>query len=499
MGKSVSIYQNSRAWVYSTSLLSKDSEDRCRRVFFRSYFLKTGSALALSLVASCTASLSSPTDLEVIIQNAAKEQMDLIKEQAAATDSIEWWTELGDLYLVELVKVAHIRNTDVRTAYSRIAEVRGQQRASRSDLYPTVNLSESAGISESDLTNGANEDRSFDLLIALEASWEVDVFGRIRKTAQAADLRTSATEALLRDTLRVVTSELAETYVQFRSIQARLKLSREIESRRIENLDRIQRLLKANYATIVDLRRSESQLYEIRARIAQFEALEVQLSNQIAVLVGLKPDMVREFLVSDVGLRDLPGEVPLPTAERILRNRPDVRARDLQLAAAAAEVDAAKAALYPRLTLSSTLQTGSSGNNSFSRLDGIAANAIAGLTAPLLNRGRLLADIDIQSARVSAAYADYEDSIIRALADIDTSYAQLTASRTAMVQRQSSALTATQAAELTRQLFAAGEIDYTSVVFAEETRADQEDAAITAHAEALAAYIRYMSAASPAW
>jgi len=227
------------------------------------------------------------------------------------------------------------------------------------------------------------------------------------------------------------------------------------------------------------------------------------LLNQLSLLVGVSMDDVRDLLASNQELADIPSELMAPSVDSLLTNRPDLRVVERELVAAAYDVRSARRAQYPTLGLSAGLDKipGSidAASNSLPNLNSWASDIVANLAMPILGRGRILAQINTQSARLERAHLNYENALRVALQGIDTALASVIKNRFILEQRILSRGSARQAAEQSKDLYEAGEIDYTSVIVAEQTRAFAEDNVILAHRNSLIAYIQYTSAVAPTW
>lgn len=269
--------------------------------------------------------------------------------------------------------------------------------------------------------------------------------------------------------------------------------------RRIANVDRIERLIECGYGTVLDLRRTENQLQQARADRATFATQQVELVNQLAVLADRRLDRMGVELEPTQPLWAVPDTAPLLSLAQLLRQRPDLRASELNLVAAAAELDASKRALFPSLSGTASVLARGAEFGASPELNLIAGELVADLALPLVGRGQLLAQIDGSNARLTAAQAGYEQTVYRAIAEIDAGMNALTQARQIHALRSAAALSAREAEELSRRLFAAGALDYVSVIFAEQTRASAEDAAVVAHRDALLAWIRCVGAVSPVW
>ncbi|EDY80471.1 outer membrane efflux protein [Verrucomicrobiia bacterium DG1235] len=437
-------------------------------------------------------------DLELPSQASA--EANLPSEQFAASDSHFWWEALEDETLNSLIRIAHEQSWDIRIGATRLQEALSGLRSSRAALLPSVDLSLEETVNEFDVDSNEfqRETLRFTTDLNLNAVWQIDVFGQARAALKDTKYEVAANEELLRDLKRIVTSQVATTYLQLRSTQAQISLAEQSEARRADNLGRIDSLLEKGYATALDFSRTESQLYQSRATLAGLKANEVQLTNQLSILLGISLVEVRSLIPSGP-LVQPPQKTPPPSVEQLIYNRPDIRATEHRLYSGAYRLNAAKASRLPSLSLSSQIGSSASETGQLPSLERITANMIGSLVTPLLGRGRILAAIDLQSAQLQAAYLNYERGIANALAEIDSALFSLSQSHEILRLRTLESNSARRAAELSHRLFLAGELDYTSVIVAEQTRSNAESNAIAAQRDALTAYVNYVSVVSPRW
>jgi NodT family efflux transporter outer membrane factor (OMF) lipoprotein len=421
-----------------------------------------------------------------------------------AADAKPWWQEFNDPVLHELVELTLDKSKDIGLAVARLDEAVATARGSRAGLFPTVNLDTQAGVSSTDLEEGglqSNPDRVNTASANFVLAWQSDLFGQLRNLSAADKARLQGQSSRLRDIQRVIVGQVVQSYYRIVSTRKRIELTEISVDRRAENVERINQLLIQGYATALDQTRADSQLYEARAQLAQLELEEVTLLNQLSVLVGVDGVTMRHQ-VKMSGELIVPTKIaPLPSIPLLIQHRPDLRAVERDLVAAAYNVNASTAALYP--TLGFRIELGKSPDGgltgAFPALDVITGGILTNLAMPIFGRGRLLAAIDASSARLQQAHRTFELTALRVISELDTSIISIDKNRTIYEQRLLASQSAEEAAELSKELFKAGELDYTSVILAEQTRVSSETSAITAQQALLIAYITYLSAVAPAW
>lgn len=431
---------------------------------------------------------------------------DFIEQDYLTPTPVAWWTVFSEPGLEAMIEATLVNSIDLGVAYTRLDEALAARRATRADLLPSVNLTGDIGVSTIDLQDGgfsSGPSRSQSAGAGLVMGWQLDIFGELRAAHRSARASLEASEQTVRDTQRVIVGQVAQGYYELASVRERIRVARESLDRRELNQDRINQLLDKGYATTVDQARSDSQSYDSRAILLQLELDEITLLNQLSLLVGVSMVEIRDLLANNQELADIPKELMAPSVDSLLTNRPDLRTVERELVAAAYDVRSARRAQYPTLGLSAGLDkfpaTIDASSNSLPNLNNWASDIVANLATPILGRGRILAQINTQSARLERAHLNYENALRVALQGIDTSLASVIKNRFILEQRVLSRGAARLAAEQSKDLYEAGEIDYTSVIVAEQTRAFAEDNVILAHRNSLIAYIQYTSAVAPTW
>lgn len=444
--------------------------------------------------------------LDVSMPSADSVALDLSAINYEAEDARAWWREFDDPVLHQLIEKALANSIDLKIAMTRLDEAMAAVRTSRADLYPTVNLETRTGVSTLDFSKdglGFSRERINTNTLDLRLAWQIDLFGQLRGVATSAKASLESQGHQLRDAQRLLVSQVAQSYYQIISIRERSKLIIESLKRRGENVMRIDDLLDKGYATLLDKTRTDSQYYEAKASFEELQLAEASALNQLSVLVSMNPSKLRND-IRRMGKLFVPEKtLPLPTVNMLLAHRPDLRAAESNLRAAVHNVNSAKAALYPSLNLSANLGrgTGSEGTTRgvFPSLNSTVAGILMNVVTPIINRGRLLAAIDANSALLQQAHLVYESSVLRAVTQIDTAMVTTDKNQGIYEQRRRASKSAQQAEKLSKELFKSGELDYTSVIVAEDTRVSAEQNMIVAQTALITAYISYLADVVPVW
>ncbi|HVY69931.1 MAG TPA: efflux transporter outer membrane subunit [Verrucomicrobiae bacterium] len=397
-------------------------------------------------------------------------------EAALAT----WWKGFGNPRLDGLIERATAQNHDLRIATANLNEARALRRLSKFDLAPTVQANGSYAnslLSKSAAFPGASRnERQVELYDAgFDATWELDLFGRVRRSVQAARAQYEAVEADRLDVLVSVTSEVARNYFELRGLQNQLAVARKNVDVQTETLKITQSRLEGGRGTDFDVARSRSLLNLTLSTIPPLEGAAQRAIHRISVLTGQQPAVLEaELSVPEPMPATLP-ELAMDSPEAVLRRRPDIRAAERSLAAATARIGVATADLFPRVTFIGGV--------------GFQAQTLAGLgrsgadnwsfgpriTWAALDLGRVQARIRVADARSEGALAVYERTVLQALEETEGALVDYNREQSRRGFLEESAQASQKAVDLAHQRYEAGSADFLSVLDAERTLLEAQD------------------------
>ena len=465
---------------------------------------KAGIVLSLALAGCATAPGYRAS--EVPVPSAFRETQDTIIETPATLTALPDTVsspDVRDTTLTRLLNEAVRANLDVRAAEARVRGARSARREVAFDLAPTVTFG--GGYTRERLSSAAFPvgfgtfpdqdiwDGGFD------ASWELDLFGRVRRNVQAQGAFVAVSREDLRDIQVSLTAELARAYFELRGAQEQLTVAqRNAENQRRTLLVTRQRL-DAGRGTAFDTERAQAQLSLTLASVPGLESRVRQAQYQIGVLVGRPPAAVAAELDEVFPLPAFPATVTVASPDSVVRRRPDVAAAERQVAVERALVGAAKADYLPRLSLGGSAGYAAS---SFDALGdrGTFRYAVGPIISwPALNLGRVKARVDISRARESEAQAQYTQTVLRALQEVESSLVRYRTSRARVERIQDAASASERAAELARLRFSGGVADFLQVLDAERTQLEAQDLLAQSRTEAATSYAALYKALGGTW
>ena len=330
-----------------------------------------------------------------------------------------------------------------------------------------------ASTRENPLPNVARDQDLYDA--GFDAFWELDFFGRVRRGLQAQSAQVQAAEAEFYDTQVTVTAEVARNYFELRGAQQRLQVAQRNASNQEESLRITRARLDGGRGTQLDVSRAQSLLSATRATIPDLEAAVTFAMLRLGVLTGRNPEALMARLADAKPLPALPDTHRIGTPEQLLRRRPDIQVAERQLAAATARVGVAVADLFPRISF-----VGQWGFDALDASDLGNASSESFAFGPSIqwaafDLGRVRRRIYQREAATEGALARYEQSVLRALEEMDASLTGYAQARAKQEHLRQSAESSTEAATIARARFESGVADFLTVLDAERTMLEAED------------------------
>ncbi|HXG43444.1 MAG TPA: TolC family protein [Gemmatimonadales bacterium] len=403
-----------------------------------------------------------------------------------------FWRRLGDTTLDRLMDQALRTNLDLQAAQARLRAARAARARAVLDLTPDGALAGGytrrrfASASFPGASSRFPDEDVWDA--GFDAVWEIDVFGRIRRTVRAHSALVAASREDLRGVTVTLAAELARAYFELRGAEEQLDVARRNAENQRRTLELTRERLEAGRGTAFDVERALAQLNVTLASIPAREAQVAAAQYRIGVLTGRPPTIVAGEFPPTARQVALPDTVAVGTPDSVLRTRPDVAAAERLAAAQAALASAARAEYLPRLSVG-----GNAGYTAadFDRLgnDGTFRYAVGPvLRWPLLGLGRIKADVSAARARADAARAEYGQIVLEAMEEVESSLARYRAARSRVEQLAAAAAASERAAELARMRFSEGIVDFLQVLDAERTQLESQDLLAQGRTEAATAY-----------
>ena len=431
---------------------------------------------------------------------------------AAPVDETElatWWRRLDDPALSALVDQAIAGNLDIVQAQARLRQARESLRQARAAFLPQVNGSASGGRNYSSRDAGGRLDPSGNPIggggsnwsssysVSANASWQVDLFGELSRSAEAARADLAASGYDLANVRATIISELVTNYVQARLAQAQLRVARETQAIQRDNYDIANWRLQAGLVSSLDAEQARAQLAQTNATVPQLEASLRGSLNRIAVLTGQAPGVATRSLETPAPIPAASTQITTGIPADTLRQRPDVRSAERALAAATARIGVAQARLYPSLGLSGNIGTTS---NSFKDLFSLITGGVfANVAQVIFDGGRLASQVRSQRAATDAAFAAYKQTVLTALEDVENAMASLSSARARKAEFATAYEASNNAAILARSQYQAGLIDFQTLSQSENSLLNARNSLASAQSDEVLGLAQLYNALGGGW
>jgi multidrug efflux system outer membrane protein len=420
-----------------------------------------------------------------------------------------WWQRFDDPVLGELVDQAATANLDVVQAIARLRQARESLVQSRADLLPS--LSGNTGYSRSETLRGGGQTITLpdgtvqnvggggadNYSVGLSASYQLGLFGEVRRTVEASRAQYQASGFDYATTLLSVQQEVARNYVLARLYQAQLANARASLALQDDNLEIAGFRVQAGLVSSLDQEQARQQRAQTAATIPSLEQQYNAAVSRIGVLTAQAPGALKPRLAAarPIPVGAAPSGIGIPAD--VLRQRPDVRAAERSLAAATAQIGVAKAALYPNLAITGNINTRAAGVGTL--LDTVTGGLFAGITQAIFNGGRLSSQVRGQEAAADAALAAYKSTVLTALEDVENAAVALDTARRREEQLTIAYEAANNAAILSRSQYRTGLTDFTTLSQQEATLLSTRNSAAQAQADAATALVQLFGALGGGW
>ncbi len=421
----------------------------------------------------------------------------------SAAQITRWWEAMDDPVLTGLVTQAIESNLDLKRAEQRVLEARAQRKALDSGLYPTVNAGGAYTHSHRSLSTNQNfpgnpVDQN-NWSANFDASWELDVWGRVRRGIESADAQLQVEEETRNDVIVTLLGDLARNYVELRGAQARAKVARE----NVALLRDFQGLAQAKYdaglVSELDAKQAQAQAAQAQAGIPVLDDEARQASLRIATLLGKQPVSTQHLLENPPVLPDPRRIIGLGVPADVLRRRPDVRASVQNLAAATANLGVSAAELYPRLTITGVFGFQGISFTDLFNMSSRYYSITPDIRARIFDRERIRQEILVSDARVKQAAITYEKTIIVAVQEVESAIGAIKAQTDREGQLTEAVEAAEAAVQISRIQYERGIADYLSVINAQQSLNVARDARVATQQARLTQVVALYKAMGGGW
>jgi multidrug efflux system outer membrane protein len=418
-------------------------------------------------------------------------------DAGASIANLEWWNLFRDAQLQFLIRTALAENTDLRVSLQRIREARALLTFTRADQYPFIDGSGSVSRERPSKILFPGSETSNNYALSANLSFEVDLWGKLRRATEAAQADLLATEAAYRNVTISLVSNVASVYFLLRDLDARLQIARDTVNGRRESLGIIQARFDKGTVPELDVNQAQVELAIAEAAVSAFERESVQAENALQFLLGRNPGPVQRGLA--LKQQVLPSDIPPGLPSELLQRRPDLVLAEERLVAETARIGVAEALRYPSIGLTGSLGLLSDDFSDLTDSDARTWNLGGGLFAPIFNSGKLKAQAEGQRARAEQAMSTYESTLLQALREVEDALVAIRTYHAEHAARQRQAIAARNAARLSRARYDGGVVDYLEVLDSERSQFNAELEESSTQREYLNAIVELYKALGGGW
>lgn len=389
-----------------------------------------------------------------------------------------WWALLQDQTLTELIERAHRDNLDLDAAVARVRESRALLAIAGSARVPDLTGTGGAerGRGSDGISPAAPPQERTDTLreLGLQSTWELDLWGRVRRSVESASASYEASVEDLRDIVVIVYAQIGANYVLLRTLQERLRLAKANVELQKETLALVEARHRAQLAPLLDVRQAELNLAVTESVVPSIEASIATTLHQLSVLVGEPPNTLSVELGIAQPLPSVPATLVASIPADTIRQRPDIRGAERRLAAQSAQIGVATSDLYPNFFLSGDFGYATAAGSLLQR-DYRTWGLGTVFSWNLFNAGRVRNSIAVEEARTEQALVNYEQTILFALQDVEDSLVSFARERERLDALGRSVTAADQADELVTEQYRQGLTNFQNVLDTQRSLFEQQD------------------------
>lgn len=395
----------------------------------------------------------------------------------------DWWRAFDDPVLTELIETAYRQNLDLRMAGIRVLQARAQLGRAIGDFYP-----QQQALSGDVTYNRIPGSIPFNVInhnywqaaLGVQAGWEIDIWGKIRRGIESADGAYLASVADYDDVLVTLTGDVASAYVQLRTLEARRRIAHENVARQREALRIAENRFRGGVVTKRDVYQAENVLGATEATIPELDIGLQEARDALSLLIGTPPGGIDAFVGEGPDIPAAPARMAAGIPADLLRRRPDIRAAELDAAAQCAQIGVAKADLLPALSLVGTVGTVSSDIGRGSLGDLFTYKSLSYAAGPtvqwnVLNYGQITNNVRIQDARFQELLVGYQQAVLAAQREVQDAIAMYVQSQRQAAFLASSTAAAEGALRIAMNEYKEGTADFTTVLTAEQNLLAAQD------------------------
>jgi len=422
-------------------------------------------------------------------------------------DPASWWSEFKDPVLVELLDKAVAQNLTLQAAAVRVYQARSQLGVTDATLLPTVNLTGSSTRADqsniySQLLNTSTLSTTTNM--ALQASWELDFWGRLRRGVESSTAAYLSSASAFYSSKVSLLSDVANTYINIRNYDQLIAVAKSNLALQLESLRIAQARYQYGATSLLDLSQAQSQYEQTKSQIPILIATLRNYETAMSVLLGETPDYYTKTFGHTKGTLVAPATLQVAIPKDLLRRRPDIRQAEFAAASQSALIGVNTAALYPSFSLSGvfgfqTINYGGISQGPLFSWDNKVASGGAAFTFPIFYRGAIVDQIRVQDAVFQQNVLSYQNLVLQAQKEVDDALMAISTTKSSSEDLAKAVKAAEMAAVLAVDRYKAGQSDYNSVILAQQQLLSVQDSFVQNNSNNLSGYVAAFKALGGGW
>jgi len=417
----------------------------------------------------------------------------------------EWWLVFGDEQLTNLINSAVDQNLNLKQACLRVAEARYRRGITAGGLFPQTQAVTGQYLHRQRSKNNANFAqggplRNFDqIALGLDAAWEIDFWGRFRRSLEAADGELDASLEGYHDAVVILLGDVANSYIEIRTLERQLQfahLNRDIQQ---NTLTQAERKFKAGFVTELDVAQAKLNLHKTETQIPALELRHRHASNLLCILLGIPPTDLTSRICRTGIIPQPAGQVAVGIPADLLRQRPDVRQAERLLAAQSARIGVAESDFYPHISIVGTLNVESKNASNLFHPGSVAGVVGPSIRWDILNYGRIKNNVLAQDATFQRLAFAYQQQVLEAGQQVENGLATFMRTHDRIALLEQTVQAATRSVELSLAQYQAGTIDFNRVFQSQTEQVRQQDQLAIAQGELSKSLVSVYRALGGGW
>jgi outer membrane protein, multidrug efflux system len=388
-----------------------------------------------------------------------------------------WWLAFDDTMLTDLIQQARDGNLDLKTAYARIGEFRARLGVAAGQYWPFIDAAGAYSRSKASEADGValNTNETDFFSNGLDASWEMDLFGRIGRSVESSKASMEASLEDYRDVLVSLYSQVAQNYIQLRTQQTRIRYAKNNVAAQEKILELTQKRRQAGLVPELDVQQATLILDSTRSSIPLLYQEEIQTIYRLSILLGKHPGTLMTALSAGSDIPNWPDQITVVLPIELLRQRPDIRRAERVLAAQTADIGVATAALYPSFSLSGTFALEAVHADEAGNWDSRAWGLGPAVRWNLFDGNRIRNNIRVREFLAEQAMLNYEQTVLLALEEVENALVAFEQEQIRLQTIQRTVASAQKSVDLVTELYQKGLTDFQNVLDMQRTLVTQQD------------------------